>query len=205
MMSRARFVLVPCLASVLATSLSCKPEEDPETHGFVCVEIRPRIKGAADPVALFAGTTAVKITVNYLECLQSFYDSTHTEYAKSGVEGEMVFNEWQERLCSESISGRAECEVTDITQDVDSAETLIITYAVPDPNAIQGRKFLVGPLPLEEFAGCKPDVKIVGPSAVAGVDSNGAQIWSIEAFNEAVEARSSLTGGGCLKVDVKRN
>mgnify|MGYP005867823667 CR=1 FL=1 len=150
MLSRARFVLVPCLASVLATSLSCKPEEDPETHGFVCAE-------------------------------------------------------WQERLCSESISGRAECEVTDMSQDIDSAETLIITYAVPDPNAIQGRKFLVGPLPLEEFAGCKPDVKIVGPSAVAGVDANGAQIWSIEAFNEAVEARSSLTGGGCLKVDVKRN
>lgn len=201
MKSRAR-VLLPVLASVLATSMSCKPEEDPETHGFVCVEIRTGLGSASDPAALYAGTTHIKVTVNYLGCLQEFYENTHTEYAQNGVEGEAVFAEWMERMCSETYNGRAECTVTDIRQDLSTAKNLTITYAINDANAIQNRRFLVAPLPLEEFAGCKPDVKVSGDSAVSGYNAEGGQIWNIEAFNETVEARATLGGGGCIPVDV---
>jgi len=205
MKSRAHLLTVSALITALSTALSCKPEEEPETHGFVCVEVRPGVSAQSDVAALFAGTKQVKITVNYLECLKDFYLNTHTEYALVGVEGEAVFEEWRERLCSEPINGRVDCEVADYRQDLSTSLNLTVTYDVSDPNALEGRKFLVGPLPLEEFANCKPDVKVAGSNAaVSGYDANNALLWKIEAFNAITQGRASLRGGGCIPVDVGR-
>jgi hypothetical protein len=203
MKSRAHLLTVPALITALSTALSCKPDEEPETHGFVCVEVRPGVSAQSDVAALFAGTKQVKITVNYLECLKDFYLNTHTEYAQVGVEGEAVFEEWRERLCSETVNARVECEVADYRQDLATSLNLTVTYDILDSTALEGRKFLVGPLPLEEFAGCKPDVKIAGSNAaVSGYDVNNALLWKIEAFNAITEGRASLRGSGCIPVDV---
>lgn len=207
MPSTASSSAIAGLMSVLLalTATSCKdPPPDPD-HGFACVEVYRSIS-QPDPVALFAGTTEVRVTVNYLECLQDFYVNTHNEYAKDGVEGEAIFAEYMEsELCArDDVNNALPCEITDITQDLGNAVNMTIRYAVSDPNAIEARKILVGPLPLENLAGCKPDVKIVTPSSVSGYDAGGKQIWDIETFNEVVVGRASLKANGCMSVNVKR-
>ncbi|MEZ4451448.1 MAG: hypothetical protein R3B09_18405 [Nannocystaceae bacterium] len=195
------------MSVLLVTAASgCKDPPDDPDHGFACVEVYPSIS-QDDPVALFAGTTEIRVTVNYLECLQDFYLNAHNEYAKDGVEGEAIFAEYAERtLCDpEDVPNHLECSVLDITQDLGNSLNMTIRYAVSDPQAIQGRKILVGPLPLESLAECKPDVKITNASSVSGYDAGGAQIWVIETFSDTQVGRASLKANGCMAVNVKRN
>lgn len=193
------------MSVLLASATGCKPEEVDPDHGFACVEVYPSIS-QDDPVATFAGTTEVRVTVSYLECLQDFYLNTHNEYAKDGVEGEMIFADYiATELCQrDDVPNALECEVIDITQDLGNSLNMTIKYRVSDAQAIQGRKILVGPLPLENLAGCKPDVKVVNASSVSGYDGGGAQIWDIETFSETQTGRASLKANGCMSVNVKR-
>ncbi|HFE44686.1 MAG TPA: hypothetical protein ENJ18_04210 [Nannocystis exedens] len=191
--------------SVATVCLSGCPEDvPPETHGYTCVQVRPSLMWADKVGELFAETTEIRTTVNYGECLKDFYTSTNANYAMDGVEGEEVFAEWQERLCSEEIAGTFVCEVNTIKQNFAGMNAnLQISLVGIDPAGIEGFKIPIGPLPLENLSECTSQVSL-GSSAVTGYDSNGNQVWSVETF-EVNTANAGLDGRGCMTVNVTRD
>ena len=201
MKSLARALVVPSMALFALTG--CPEDEEPETHGYACVQVAP---GLSQPSAaeLFAGTTEIRIGVNYGDCLQDFYLNTATNYAQDGVDGAPIFEEWADRLCEEDISGRLECMVNSINQTLSTMVfNMTVSYTGVDPLKIEGRKILIGPLPLESLAMCKPDVRLIGNNAVSGYDADGALLWSIESF-EVNQGRADLDGRGCMTVSAVR-
>lgn len=202
MKSLARALVIPSMALFALTG--CPEDEEPETHGYTCVEVRP---GPSAPSAteLFAGTTEIRIDVNYGQCLEDFYTSTNTNYAQDGVDGEAIFTEWVDgRLCSEEIAGAFQCEVKSVTQVLSmSGNGLQVALTGVDPNGIEGRKIPIGPLPLEVLTDCPPQITL-GGSGVTGYDSSGAQIWAMEAFTINT-ANAGLDGRGCMTIDARRN
>ncbi len=182
----------------------CPEEETPESHGYVCVQVRPSLLWADKVGELFAGTTEIRTTVNYGQCLKDFYTTTNANYAMDGVEGEEVFLEWQDRLCSEEIAGTFACEVNTIAQNFAGMNSnLQISLLGIDPGGIEGFKIPIGPLPLENLSECTSQVSLA-PSAVVGYDSNGVQIWHVETF-EVNTANAGLDGRGCMTVNVTRD
>jgi len=183
----------------------CTEEEDPELHGFVCVQVAPSLMWQDMVPELFAGTTEIRLTVNYGECLQKFYKESNTNYALDGVEGEAVFAEWEERLCSEEIAGTFACQVSSFKQNLNGDNSnLQITLTGIDPAGIEGRKIPIGPLPLDTLdKECDPLQVMLAPSAVSGYNSDGTQVWAVETFGTNI-ANSGLTARGCMDVNVKR-
>ena len=191
--------------SVVTMCLTGCPEDiPPETHGYTCVQVRPSLLWADKVDELFAGTTEIRTTVNYGECLKEFYTSTNANYAMDGVEGEAVFIEWQDKLCSEEIAGTFACEVSEIKQNFTNMNSNLQASLVGiDPGGIEGFKIPIGPLPLDNLSECTSQVSL-GASAVAGYDSNGAQLWRVETF-EIDTANPGLDGRGCMTVNVTRD
>ena len=192
------------LSSVATMCLSgCTEDPPPEMHGFVCVQASPSLLWADKVDELFAGTAEIRTTVNYGTCLQEFYTSTNSNYAQDGVEGEEVFLEWEERLCSEEIAGAFGCEVNSFKQNFTGMNAnLQISYTGIDPAGIEGRKIPIGPIPLEILSECTPQVSLAA-SSVAGYDSEGAQIWSVETFG-IDKANADTSARGCMTVNIKR-
>lgn len=201
MKSLARVLVLSSVATVCLSG--CPEDTPPEEHGYVCVQASPSLLWQDKVGELFAGTTEIRLTVNYGTCLQEFYTSTNSNYAQDGVEGEEVFLEWEERLCSEEIAGTFACEVQSFKQNFTGMNANFqISMTGIDPAGIEGRKIPIGPLPLDNLTECTPQVSLA-PSSVAGYDSNGAQIWAVEAFGTSL-ANAGLDGRGCMQVTVAR-
>jgi hypothetical protein len=202
MKSLVRALVLPSMALFALTG--CPEDEEPETHGYTCVQVAP---GLSEPSAaeLFAGTTEIRIGVNYGDCLQDFYLNTATNYAQDGVDGEAIFAEWSDGLlCSEEIAGAFQCEVESIQQVLTmTSNGLQITLKGIDPAGIENRKIPIGPLPLEVLTECPPQVSL-GGTGVSGYSSDGAQIWSMETFT-VDKANAGLDGRGCMTINAKRN
>ncbi len=178
-------------------------EEEPEEFGFTCIELR---RGEAVDNDPFAGTRTVEITLNYEPCLREYYLNKRPEMRADGVEGEVVFAEWKDRLCTEEISGRATCEVEAFEQiltEVDMSYRMRLTYTVE--NLVAGQKLLWGPGPLPDFAECamglKPFVNLSTLTGVVGKDAAGKTIWDVQSFG-SMRGIMQLTGGGCIGANI---
>jgi len=193
---------VLALSSAVIVSLSgCAEPPPPETHGYVCVQASPSLLWQDKVDELFAGTAEIRVTVNYGTCLQEFYTSTNSNYAQDGVDGEEVFLEWEERLCSEEIAGAFACQVQSFKQNfTNMGANLQISLTGIDPGGIEGRKIPIGPLPLENLAECIPQVSLAA-SSVSGYDSDGSLLWTVESFGTSL-ANAGLDGRGCMQVTV---
>lgn len=201
------------LTSSTAGGLSlsnCKYFEQ-EEFGFACVELSKNM-GVEDD--RFAGTKKVKIKFSYESCLYDYYEKKHPEQRADGPvdAGGMVFTEWKERLCSEEVELRVECEVDSIEQTINTGDMLssmTVTYTIPDALAIAGHRFLWGPGPLPETAECaaglSPFVKLNDLTDIQGLDSDGNRLWSLKSFGSTQRAIIQSAGTGCLQVDITPN
>jgi len=174
----AAFALAPLFA---LTGCEESPEED--THGFVEVQFARAASESENP---YMGTAQVQIQMAYGDCYTQFYDA-NPEWAIDGEEGSLVFGTeedggegWRDRLCTESVSGRADCNIADIQQLLDDQSRLTITYNITGP--LESRTLLFGPLPLKELAACdggfapRMSIEIGG---TRGLDAAGSELWQI--------------------------
>lgn len=164
--------------------------EDPteqDTHGFVEVRFQVAASETENP---YTGTQQVQILMSYGECYQQFY-AANPNWTADGVDGALVFGAqadggegWRDRLCTEDVSGRAECEVVEFEQSVDAASRLTVTYDIEGP--LEGRALLFGPLPLSDLTACEggfaPRVSIE-LGGTRGLDAEGNQVWSVSSAN----------------------
>ncbi len=205
-------VRVALMAGCLAGGLSltgCK-EEEKEEFGFTCIELQ-RGSGASvnDP---FVGTHKILATLDYQPCLIDYYVNKHPEMRLNGKEGPAVFAEWKDRLCSEDIDRRIDCEVEDFKQTIQQTGTQVyqmgITYVVPNAEQIEGRRLLWGPGPLPDAAECQdglqPYASLTSLSGVIGLNKDGQTIWSIQSFSNQ-NGIMQLTGGGCIRAFIQRS
>lgn len=201
---RALLLMAGCMASGLSMT-SCK-EEDPEEFGFTCVELNTGESVEGDP---FAGTYRILLKLDYLPCLQDYYLNKHPEQRLDGKEGPAIFAEWKDRLCSEEVDRRVECEVEEFKQTLMTTGTtsysMTVTYRTPNPGELVGRRLLWGPGPLPDFAKCEagdePFVKLTTQSGIVGQNKEGKTLWQAQSFADATGIMK-LTGGGCIKVPV---
>src|SRR5262245_12891978 len=108
-------------------------DDDDLRHGIVQFEFH---RGESQPDNPFVGTTAVAITMQYLECLSTFYDE-NPALRQEGPEGVAIFGPmteggegWLDRLCDPTLVERAaRCEVRRIDQDVEG-EQLTVVYDI---------------------------------------------------------------------------
>ena len=163
----------------LTTLTGCTPDE-PDDFGTVRIELAP-LNGNT---GMFSGTTQVVATVHYESCLQDFYLNRKPTFQKDGPDGAAVFEEWAGRLCSD-FDDLPDCEVTSIEQTLipeNDVFTLKVTYKINDFSSLPYREVHVGPLPVEDFAGCaegqRPRVELQ-QSGLLGFNSMGQQIWRI--------------------------
>jgi hypothetical protein len=167
----------------LLAAVACT-EEAADDHGSVAVRVLP----AAGNTAYFPATTQVTIQVRYNTCLSEFYD-TNPSYQIDGVEGSEVFSAWQDKLCDGGeFSNLADCTVETYDQFLDDAlPQMRVTYGINDGATIPNAQLRVGPIPLEDLAGCPPTIEI--PAAgVSGLDVAGNVIWrgtSVDSENTA--------------------
>lgn len=202
---RALVLMAGCMASGLSMT-SCK-DEKVEEFGFTCVELS---RGESVDVDPFVGTYRIILKLDYLPCLQNYYLNLHPEQRLDGKEGPAVFEEWKDRLCSEEIPRRIECEVEGFEQTLMTTGTtsysMTVTYHTPDPAGLDGRKILWGPGPLPDFAECEagddPFAKLTTQSGIVGQNKEGKALWQAQSFADATGIMK-LTGGGCIQVPVK--
>lgn len=183
----------------LTTVTSCA-EEEPENFGTIRIEISPQ----GGDLSIFAGTAEIVATVHYESCLRDFYLKRQTAYQKDGIEGAAVFEEWAGRLCTD-FSQSVACEVTSIEQSLledNNIYTLKVTYKVTDPSQIAYRDLHVGPLPVEDFAGCDgPRARVdLQTSGLNGRNSQGTPLWRIATLPSPSVAIANQ--GAPLRVDV---
>lgn len=207
-MSRLSLLAVLGLSftSVLAFS-SCKPDEE-EEFGFTCVELVQAESQDTDP---FGGTAKIKVTLRYETCLQNYYTKKHPEQALTGVDGPAVFEEWKQRLCSESVSDPlVACEVEGfeqvlLDQPPNSVFKMTVTYRVLDASKIGNRTLLWGPGPVEAYAECaenqRPYARMTIQSDVVGVDKNDKVIWTASSFSNPQGIMQRNTAG-CIQADI---
>lgn len=196
------------IAGLVATTTvsGCGEDEVADDHGYACLDIR---RGENTEASVYTGTVAIQVRVNYLQCLRDFYNDSNPEYRLDGVEGERVFTEWAPRLCSEPEIDRAmACEVdvesytqTLIETEGTSKHTLTITYNLTDPSNIEGNRLLIGPLPLEELAGCGPDVSFTSLGDVLGLNAEGETIWQMQTYENS-PSRGKSFDGGCMGANI---
>ena len=202
---RVLLLMAGCMASGLSLT-SCK-EEDVEEFGFTCVELSTGESVEGDP---FAGTYRIILKLDYLPCLQDYYLNKHPEQRLDGKDGPAIFEEWKERLCSEDIDRRVECEVESFEQTLMTTGTtsysMTVTYLTPNPGDLNGRKLLWGPGPLPDFAECEagdgPYVQISTQSGIVGQNKEGKSLWQAQSFTDKTGIMK-LTGGGCIKTPDK--
>lgn len=183
----------------LACLTGC-PQPSEEDFGTVRIELRPA-PGQTDP---YAGTNRITVSLDYLECLQSFYTQTNTEYAQDGVEGEPLFEEWKEILCSDSSS--VPCNVTELGQNLNEQAGLFrieVEYEVTSPDEVESRFLFVGPLPTETLAdGCStPPLVRLGGNSVNGF-AGQSSLWGVDSFDNPT-ARTDQ--GAPIIVNAARN
>lgn len=155
-------------------------DPEPDNFGTIRIEVAP----LAGDDSMYAQTAEVVATVHYETCLQDFYFERQPTYQQVGPDGAPVFEDWAGRLCSD-FEDSPDCEIVSINQTLipeNDIYTLSVTYEIEDPSTIAYRNFHVGPLPLEEFAGCdenqRPRVELL-QSGLLGFDAQGNMIWRI--------------------------
>lgn len=206
MNAQARALLMAgCMVGGL-TLMSCK-EEEAEKFGFTCIDLNQGEGVTSDP---FIGTYRIIATLNYEQCIKDFYLDRHPELRFDGKEGPAVFDEWKERLCSEEVTGRIECEIEEFKQTLMSTGTptykMSISYITPKSNELNGRTLLWGPGPLPDFAECtesqQPFVNLATLSGVIGQDKDGKTLWQVQSFGD-MRGLMQLRGGGCIQANIK--
>ncbi|MCA9682563.1 MAG: hypothetical protein KC457_10240 [Myxococcales bacterium] len=182
----------------LASASSCKDPE-PENFGTVRIELAP----LGGDLTIFDGTTQVVATVNYFdECLQNFYLSERTEYQQDGTEGAAVFDRFTEILCNADQTPACEIEAIEQTLlENTMVYNLKVTYTITDPGTLAYSELSVGPVPTEDFAGCKPIVEL-RQNGLIGRSSDGVQIWRIASLPGS--ALAATNQGAPLRVDIVR-
>ena len=159
----------------------------------------------------FAAASRVQVTLAYSDCLENFYKQNHPEYALAGMKGQQIFSEWIDRLCTEpGITPKFSCEIASLdsftqtlSEDANISSRLQITYELTEPSeGIDTRKFVWGPIPLEEFAGCDPEVRLTGAANIRALDDADNVVWT------GALARTQLAIGksyssGCIEVEVE--
>lgn len=201
---RGNKLVLSCVAGLvgLVSLASCTPEE-PEDFGTVRIEVSP----ANGDLMILAGTTEVVATVEYGACLTDFYLNRQPTYTKDGPDGAPVFTDFEARLCSD-YDDIPECEITDISQTLISSNDvyrLSVTYKITnnDPASIAYREFHVGPIPVEEFAGCgegEGALVELATSGLLGKNAQGDTIWRISTLPAQNSARANQ--GAPLRVTV---
>ena len=184
----AAFVLAPLFALT-----GCEDPPVADTHGYVEVQLMRASSESDNP---YNGTAVVQIQMAYDDCYQQFY-AANPNWAIDGEDGALVFGTeedggegWKDRLCTEDVGGRAECEVTGFQQLLDdSAQRLSVTYSVDGP--LESRKLLFGPLPLKSLAECdggfSPTVRLE-LGGTRGLDTEENVIWTVSSSDVMVVA-----------------
>ena len=202
---RGLLLMAGCTVSGLS-SMGCKSEE-PEDLGYTCIDLN---RGESVEENPFLGTYKIIATLNYEPCLVDYYLNKHPEMRQNGKEGPEVFAEWKERLCSEDVPRRVECEVEAFEQTLMQTGTeaykMSISYIIEDPTTLEGRKLLWGPGPLPDEAECadglKPFVNLSSLSGVLGQDKTGRTIWQVQSFGDK-RGVMKLDAGGCIQANIQ--
>ena len=198
-------VMAGCTVGGLSL-MSCGKDEV-EDFGFTCIDLNPGEGVDVDP---FLGTYKIKVRLNYEPCLRDYYLNKHPEMRIDGTDEPVVFEEWKERLCSEEIDGRIECEIDGFKQVLMDTGTeayyMEVSYLTPKPDALSGGKLLWGPGPLPDAAECtmglKPFVNLSSLSGVTGEDKNGKKLWQVQSFGDK-RGIMKLRGGGCIQANIE--
>lgn len=197
----AAFVLAPMFA---LSGCGDAPVED--THGYVKIQFTRAASESENP---FEGTQQVVLQMEYEECYQNFY-TVNPNWQIDGEDGELVFGTeedggegWRDRLCSEDVGGRAECEVAEFQQLLDGGSRLTVTYNLNGP--LEARTLLFGPLPLADLAECEggfaPRVRL-NVGSTRGTGAMGAPAW--DAVSVSDNGTAAPGGGGSLVVTAAR-
>lgn len=200
--------LALCVTSTAIFS-ACEQEEE-EKFGFTCVELLQADNQEGDP---FAGTAKIKVTLKYEPCLINYYTKTNSGQAMTGKDGEAVFAEWKDRLCTESVADSlVACEVEEFAQTLQDSPTnpiyqMTVTYRVTDTSKISGRTLLWGPGPVEAYADCadneRPYAKLTLPSDVIGIDKDNKTIWNAQSWANPRGIMQRNTAG-CIQASIAR-
>ncbi|MCY0989154.1 hypothetical protein OV203_18600 [Nannocystis sp. ILAH1] len=209
-MSRLSLIAALGLCSTSALFVSACKEEAEEPFGFTCVELIQAENQDENP---FAGTAKIKVTLKYEPCLIDYYTKTNVDQAMNGKEGEAVFSEWAERLCTEGVADPlVACEVESFAQTLQPSETnpiyqMTVTYRVTDPSKISGRTLLWGPGPVEAYADCatgqRPFVRLTLPSDVIGIDKDNKTLWNAQSWANPRGIMQRNTAG-CIQASIAR-
>lgn len=177
-----------------------------ERFGFACVGLHQDESVEGDP---FLGTAEIRVRLNYEPCLQDYYLDKHPEMRTDGTQGPAVFEAWKQRLCTEPVPGRIDCEVQGFQQVLMTnppAYYLEVTYTTPAPERLNGGTLLWGPAPLSDFAECaeglQPFVNLSGLADVSGRDKDGKLLWQVQSFSDKRNI-IKLTAGGCIQANVQ--
>ena len=205
-----RATLSALVLSTLAPIAACDGSGDgPLTHGTVKLEFLRAENEEGNP---YTGATHVLVTLDYLDCLISFYDR-ETTWTQEGPDGFPVFGTkdeggegWADRLCDGSLpdEGRGvDCTVVSIEQELDVSKHLSVLYEVNGD--IENRILHFGPLPTEELAMCDgggaPLVRVGSNGAIRGQTGAGDRIWETKSFSpdkvatnqgQAIKVRAGL-------------
>lgn len=189
---------------------ACK-EPEAEEFGFTCVELLQAASEDSDP---FVGTAQIEVKLRYESCLINYFTKSHNENAMNGVDGAELFEEWKERLCSESVSDPlVPCEVESIVQElVDSEQNPIyqatVTYNITDASKINSRTLLWGPGPVQAYADCqagdRPFVRLGLPSDIIGYNAAGDRLWSALSWKNQRGVMQRSTAG-CIQAEISRS
>ena len=177
-----------------------------ERFGFTCIDLHQAENVEGDA---FLGTHRILVRLNYEACLKDYYLDKHPEMRLDGPEGLAVFEAWKQRLCTEPVEGRIDCEIEGFTQALIETGTeayyLQVAYVTPDPGQLDGRTLLWGPGPLPDHAECAegllPHVNLSTLSGVVGEDKDGNVLWQIQSFGDS-RGVMKLGGGGCIQAIV---
>lgn len=161
--------------------LTACPQPSDEDFGTVRIELRPA-PGEVDP---YAGTNFITVSLDYRDCLQQFYTQTDTNYAQDGIDGEPLFEEWKELLCTDASS--VPCNVSELGQNLNDQAGLYrieVDYEVTSPDEVESRFLFVGPLPTEELASScsEPPLVRLGGGSVNGFAGQNP-LWNISSFS----------------------
>ncbi len=178
----------------------------PEGFGFACVDLARGEGVEGDP---FAGTQKIVVTLDYQPCLIDYYINKSPDMRQTGTKGAFVFEHWKDRLCTEAVTGRIDCEVESLEQVLMETGTeayrMTATYVTPQPDQLDGRTVLWGPAPLTDYAGCaeglEASASLSSLSGVIGLDADGATIWQVQSFGGG-PGLIHLGDGGCIRAHI---
>ncbi len=170
-----------CSLLLLASLGAACSEDDAaltEEHGYILLRLTPA-EGVTDQWA--SGTTSFTVSVQYGECLRTFYEDNPTWQGRE-PDGLPIFEEWQDTLCSLSVPDIADCEVQSISQEFSAVSLMLIRYTPNDVPGLTDAVVPVGPFPTEAMVGCTPIVELQ-PGGAVGVEDIGERVWEAIAFS----------------------